>query len=41
MTTKSAADLVRLETDEDVARMVIIEMADKVAKLFYRHRAEV
>ena len=38
---KSAAELVRLETDEDIARTVIVEMADKIAKLFYKHREEV
>ncbi len=38
---KSARDLIEFERDEDIARMLIIEAAEDVAKLFYDHRKPV
>ena len=35
---KSARDLINYEKDEDIARMLITEAAEDVAKLFYDHR---
>ena len=35
---KSAHDLINYEKDEDIARMLITEAAEDVAKLFYDHR---
>ncbi len=35
---KSAHDLTEYERDEDIARMLITEAAEDVAKLFYAHR---
>ena len=39
-TTKSAAELIEFDNDEDIARSLLNETADKVAKLFYRHSRE-
>ena len=38
---KSARDLMNYETNEDIARMLITEAAEDVAKLFYDHRKPV
>ncbi len=38
---KSARDLMKYEADEEIARMLITEAAEDVAKLFYEHRKPV
>lgn len=37
-TNKSAAELIKFDNEEDIARTLLTETADNVAKLFYRHR---
>ena len=38
--SKSASELIQYASDPEVARMIVQETADTVAKLFYKHRPE-
>ena len=38
--SKSASELIQYAGDAEVARMIVEETADAVAKLFYKHRPD-